>query len=499
MASTMPFRRKARDFANREFSLPDAANAWRLLTPPRDNSNILVLGLGPHGVPPLEISPGKSIFWLDAPETLASLQISPPPDWRMVKITDIPVLAVTCSIYFYTPGLRLAPQFWSNILARIDLSLNCGFAAKSSHAVWLPGDNNMLLHQELKQALQSLGYAPIIDRIPGTDAKSISAAFGGLRPQLGICVNFRGLDGQGMVFSICNELKIPIAVWLVDNPWNLLQAVQLPWWKDCPLFVTDASFVEELRAYGAKHVFFLPLAASLHMQNGCMAGAVKTPPLFVGRSAFPDRAGFFAGVKRNEKLWRQAIHMLDDISKLPDFHWWSAKCNELLWPGKGERQAARGAEDCSRLRRALWLADTFSSCLRIVGDDGWRLIFPDAPICPPVDYYGSLPGLYAGAECCLNITSLLLPQSLSQRHFDVWLAGGFLLSDPTPGLCIFPADLVKPMRLATRKEFVPRLEALRQNPVAKTEISRAWQAEVFARHLYAHRLTTIIETLGSES
>ena len=40
-----------------------------------------------------------------------------------------------------------------------------------------------------------------------------------------------------------------------------------------------------------------------------------------------------------------------------------------------------------------------------------------------------------------------MSEALTQRHFDVWAAGGFLLTDRTPGLDIFPRELVEPIVL----------------------------------------------------
>ena len=69
--------------------------------------------------------------------------------------------------------------------------------------------------------------------------------------------------------------------------------------------------------------------------------------------------------------------------------------------------------------------------LVVVGDKGWKHHLPpgppETPLLPPVDYYTTLPGLYRAASYTFNVTSLLLPGGLTQRHFDVWRAGGFLL------------------------------------------------------------------------
>ena len=70
----------------------------------------------------------------------------------------------------------------------------------------------------------------------------------------------------------------------------------------------------------------------------------------------------------------------------------------------------------------------------------------DAPahFSPPVDYYAMLPALYRAAPFTLDVTSLLLPGGLTQRHFDVWQAGGFLLTATGSGMDIFLPILPRP-------------------------------------------------------
>ncbi|MDM8216808.1 glycosyltransferase, partial [Desulfovibrio piger] len=129
--------------------------------------------------------------------------------------------------------------------------------------------------------------------------------------------------------------------------------------------------------------------------------------------------------------------------------------------------------------------------LRLVGDDGWRDVLPGAPVEPPVDYYAGLSELYAGSGAVLNVTSLLLPHSLSQRHFDAWAAHGLLLSDATPGLEIFPASLTDPMRLRRPADLAERLEAFAASPEKTEAFCAAWREELRARHSYARRLQTL--------
>lgn len=484
-----PHRLRLPDFAGRAATLPDSAESWRHLGREDKNAPILLLGIGPAACPPMPaLVNAPKVYWLEAPQVLAALPASPPSAWQNLDEETALALARECSIFFYRPGLRLAPQFWSGLLARMELAIHPPLLKTAAPMAWLPGSASLLLHQELRAALQNAGYEVCETDIAGASLQEMSAAFAGHAPHLAISVNFRGLDANGSLFELLRANGVPLAIWLVDNPFNLLSGIPLPWWREAALFVTDNSFISPLRQYGAQNVHYLPLAAAPHFGR---ARPQPGGPLFVGRSAFPRKEKFFSGVRIDKNLLDQSFASLSR-GETPDFHWWAARCHAPLWPGLAERQAALGAETCSRLRRAAWLSAALPCGLRIAGDAGWAELLPGAAIMPPVDYYGSLAALYAGAECCLNVTSLLLPQSLSQRHFDVWQAGGFLLSDATMGMEIFPDELTRPVTLAKAADFAAKLEDMRQKLAQKAELAAEWRQLILQKHQYSHRLEAML-------
>jgi spore maturation protein CgeB len=131
--------------------------------------------------------------------------------------------------------------------------------------------------------------------------------------------------------------------------------------------------------------------------------------------------------------------------------------------------------------------------LDIFGDDGWKSLLPEgARLRPPVDYYARLPGIYAKARHSLCLTSLQLPEGLNQRHFDVWMAGGLCLSDDTPGLRLFPEDLVRPIRFR-RPEELPKLVAALDNEARRAALIHDWRETLLAAHTSAHRAARILE------
>lgn len=492
-----PLRQTISDFAGRTMTLGAQASCWQLLAGSPGASRALVLGLGP-GVPG-QLRGHAEVHWLEAPEVLAQIQTVPPPGWRRLDLRELEsYLGQHCedtAIYFYASGLKAAPAFWGPLLAKIHVALLPAPVPRKGRSAWLPGNAGQLVHAELAMALEACGF----DRVhtaEAADAVLLPECWQGEKPHLALSVNFRGLDGKGRIFELLRAMRIPVAVWLVDNPWHLLSGIELPWWKETDIFVTDPTFLEPLRHAGAAKTHFLPLAAAWHMldwQGPRSCGK----PLFVGRSQFPEKKSFFAGVRANGALLEQAARMLARGER-PDFHWWARQYGVALWPGKGGRPPGLGAEECSCQWRAQWLRALAPYNPTVIGDSGWSRFLPQLKISPPVDYYKSLPAYYANAVCSVNATSLLLPGSLNQRHFDVWAAGGFLLSDATKGLELFPRELAEPISLATPQELAAKIDYYAANPGPRLELANSWREVIAREHTYACRLRELLEKVGVE-
>ena len=91
---------------------------------------------------------------------------------------------------------------------------------------------------------------------------------------------------------------------------------------------------------------------------------------------------------------------------------------------------------------------------------------------------------------------MLLPHGLNQRHFDVWLAGGFLLSDNTPGLGFFPPELSNEIRFLKARDIPRLVERLEKNPRLRADLMDAWKKEILKAHTYTCRARTILERCG---
>ncbi|MDL2210656.1 DUF3880 domain-containing protein [Desulfovibrio sp. OttesenSCG-928-O18] len=330
-------------------------------------------------------------------------------------------------------------------------------------------------------------------------------------PSLFFSVNFHGLDKHGETAAAFREHGVPVAVWCVDNPWNLLSGLRTDFWKDLRLFVTDPGFIPGLKAHGARYVSFLPLATdpeTFSLPRTVGGTADGTPPIvFVGRSAFPDKERFFVGQSVPEETLQEALSRLL-TGERPDFFWWlnalkGASGDTPLWPGSAARRASLGAEESSLAWRAACLAAAASSGLTIHGDTGWTEQFspaqkePRPRLCPPLDYYTQLAAVYARAPYSLNMMSFLLPQGLNQRHFDVWVAGGFCLMDDCPGLELFPRELTAPVTFNTPSAIPDLVRHFNKNGIEKQSLAASWRKLILAEHTYAIRMQNMLATIFS--
>jgi hypothetical protein len=458
------------------------------------------------------------VQYLECPELAAQLgetwRSRIPAGFAQAAPADTAALARSgARLILYAPGLRLFPGFWGPLLAAAQTALFAHAPAPRQRLAWLPGSERDLLRIELREALEALGWTVRLTGGAGPeDFRSWLAK--GQCPELFFSVNLSGLDPLGETFHLLKTAGVRVAAWCVDNPLHLLSGLKARFWTSLPLFVTDRWFVEVVRGMGAAHVHYLPLAARARdLESAPRPAAPAWAELagrlvFAGRSSFPGKADFFAGCTLPDGAgsnarggaWAEAMAMLERGQR-PDFGWWLQRLgvNPLLpgalWPGTEVRRAGFCAEETSRAWRALCLSQASNDLggLTVFGDEGWRELLPaSADLRGPVDYYAALPDIAASAGCCLNLTSPLLPHGLTQRHFDTWAWGGLLLSDATPGLELFPAELTREITFHAPAGLAGRFRALTAPGSLAADLKAAWRAELRRAHTYGHRVAEVL-------
>jgi hypothetical protein len=489
-------------------SLPEGEDAFDRLPGGPDGSGALVLGLGPDPSLTVELLGDHTdiiytehddfIVQADA-QTHGEWSAAVPATWRRIdpaELTDAELRRREVLVYAH--GQRLFPSFWGPLAARARWVRIAGDAGSPVvDEVWMPAGEADLLVRELEAAfaVQSLPVRTLpADRL-STDLPRLLKHS---RPRFFFSINFKGFDPLGEIASLLHAADVATAVWCVDNPFHLLTAQRSTAWRDVALFVTDDWFIEPLRNHGAKTVHHLPLATD----PALFTPATSHPDLaerllFVGRSSFPREEKFFAAARLPGDAMVEAAGVIEAAGR-PDFAWWVERLHlHPLWPGQEVRAAGLGAQRSGELLRSRILGHaTAQHALTIVGDDRWREFLDDIEdLRPPVDYYGPLAGMYRSAWAVLGATSLVMPSGLTQRHFDVWAAGGCLLSDASPGLGLFPDELTAEIRYRDPAGLSALVGRLASEPALKADLIAAWRELILAEHTYAHRVRTILDAL----
>ncbi|MHC1713472.1 MAG: DUF3880 domain-containing protein [Solidesulfovibrio sp.] len=453
----------------------------------------LVLGLGPDPLALAEsLPPEARVGYLECPDFFDQAG----EDWRAAiaagwqRVESFDPLCDQ-NILFYSAGMTLFPSFWGPVSAALLLPRPAPSGITGQKTALVPAEKSRLIAAEVARALKDEGFA-----VQSVDRSGLIDVLEQSRPDLFLSVNFSGLDCYGEVQSVLARAGVPVAVWCVDNPFHSLSGVKCNAWKDLHLFVTDDWFVDPLRRHGAKHVHHLPLAA-----NPDFFHAVSDRPdladklLFVGHSAFPGKELFFSGHSLRRDLWDEARDMLLRGAR-PDFGWWADRLGvERFWPGLQARCCGFGAEQAGLAWRSLVIREAAGTGnLVVCGDDAWaELEAASFELLPCVGYYDSLAGLYASARYVVGAVSPLLPHGLTQRHFDVWAAGGCLLTDNTPGLGLFPEELTRPITYQTAREIPELAHSLEKE---RADLAKAWREQISRGHTYRHRIRYILERIG---
>lgn len=466
--------------------------------------NLLILGIGEnlHDILP-HTEQKEQIYLLDCPEFLEQFSPDIPQNFRLVTKESLFSLlnqnnfSENTDILFYKQNLQLFPRFWTDILTDLrQFFLPQTAQPQKERHIFLSGSPKDLLHRELMQAICDLGCIPV--ELGYKSTQEILELLDTCNPVLYLSINAGSLDSNGILYSWLKKKHIPLAIWFADNVWNIVSGINQDWWKDCPLFLTDFSFSAQLQAEGAKKVYSLPLAS--HNIPTVYTDIPQIPLFFVGNSSFANKNKYFSGCKLDrdfeQNLYRQVQKNLESKQKLPDFHEIRAMLfpNEKLWLTASHKTIGYAAANADLFLRKLWL-ESLSPLIQIMGDNAWQDILKTEHIFhAPVNYYTTLPSYYKNSFFTLNLTSLLMPANLSQRHFDVWKHHGFLLSSPGKGMEIFPHDIIPLITAENPQDCLSKLEYFLTRPQEKSEIQKIMQNEINAKHTYAKRLQYILDT-----
>lgn len=333
------------------------------------------------------------------------------------------------------------------------------------------------------------------------------------RPDFVLTVNHLGVDREGVLLSLLDSMKLPLASWFVDSPELTLPLYAPAATRDTVLFSWDADSIAPLVAAGFPHVHYLPLAAdetrfcprprlapdhpwrarvsfvgnSMRLKTALRLAAADPPPILA--DVFGELAESFGA--SDSRTVRQ--HLAEARPELLPAY-------EGL--GSIERQLAYATAviwESTRRYRAGCVARTLPWRPTLVGDPGWRETFAgegrDWRYLPELAYYDQLPDFYPLSEINFNATSLQMKGAVNQRVFDVPACRAFLLTDARRQM----ERLFEPGReVAVYREpgeigeLVARYLA---DPAARERMASAGHRRLLAEHTYPRRMTELFAVM----
>ena len=476
----------------------------------------LFLGLGPEPEIVARLNSGKHAHYIECPEFVQQMDESwrqkVPPNFSPISVSRLDKNFIAqARIWLYLPGLSFFPGFWTRVLAICRIEANASGVSQTqecrasdssegrgSRQVCIFGDEHSLLLPDICCGLKELGFQARPVHLDISVFKLIQIIVQ-TEPVFFLSINFQGIDPLGETPALLEKFQIPLAVWCVDNPFHLLTRIKGKFWQKLVIFVTDSWFIPHLKKYGAQNVFYLPLATSTayFYPYEKKTDYLRDKIVFVGRSEFPARDKFFAASRLEPDLVARAQNLALEGTR-PDFDWWLKQLNISLWPGNKVRHVGYNAEVLNLYWRKVCLqALARTGQLVVYGDKKWEKLLPSyVQLNGEVDYYGPLGQIYSSARYVLNLTSMLLPAGLTQRHFDVWAAGGFLITDYTPGLKLFPEELVANITFHHPGQIETVLNELEKRSSLKKDIQSEFYKLILTRHTYKNRLEEIMNIMN---
>ncbi|GAB7079831.1 DUF3880 domain-containing protein [Megalodesulfovibrio paquesii] len=325
------------------------------------------------------------------------------------------------------------------------------------------------------------------------------------KPDFLFTINHLGVDREGVLISLLEQMRLPLASWFVDNPHLILNLYHKVVHPLTAVFTWDKDNLPSLKALGFEHVHYLPLGTDTHRFRPGLppwSGMPRARVSFVGNSMV-----FKVGHRmRKARPPREFLLEYRTIAK----EFGDCDCRGVL-EFLRERHPARFADwealPTAERRLALeamltweatrqYRADCVSRLLPfdplICGDTGWKILFrrESRPWSwhRELSYYDQLPAFYPAQAINFNTTSKQMKGAVNQRIFDCPACGAFVLTDMREQL----ADLLEPGKEIAVYQDAGEIESLVRHYLAhdaeRERMVAAARHRVLAEHTYDHRI-----------
>ncbi len=341
----------------------------------------------------------------------------------------------------------------------------------------------------------------------------VRGAVADFRPDFVLTVNHLGVDREGVLLSLLDAMRLPLASWFVDSPELTLPLYRPAATPETVLFTWDADSLAPLAAMGFAHIHYLPLAVD--ETRFCPRGAPapahpwRARVSFVGNSMLRKTALRLAAARPSPPLTAAFGDLADGFGASP-----RRLVREHMADVRPDLLAAYEALGTAERRLAYETAVIWESTRRyragcvsrimpwhpvLVGDAGWRDTFPGEGESwrhvPELAYYDQLPDFYPLSDINFNATSLQMKGAVNQRVFDVPACRAFLLTDARRQM----ERLFEPGRevavYGSTEEIGELTARYLADAGARRAVARAGYRRVLAEHTYPRRMTELFDVM----
>jgi spore maturation protein CgeB len=319
------------------------------------------------------------------------------------------------------------------------------------------------------------------------------------RPDFLLTINMSGMDYDGLLARLFEDLALPYVTWFVDNPRTILMGLSTYATANSIAVTWDASYIPYFEALGFPVVAHLPLGVDDTAFNHEPPDTWSHPPTFIGYSNTGLALEEWEHIQGNPALAEAAKAAVDTerVTRATMAQGIDAILPEDVSPGLNadERRHVELYFYLEQTRRTRTeLAKMLApEGMDVRGDLEWQDIIPDA--LGPVHYKTELAGLYRDCEFNVNITSLQMPTTVNQRVFDCPAAGGFLLTDAQSAMTdLFDCESEMAC-YSTMDECRELFRFYRTHPKTRREMTERARARVLGEHTYRHRLELLVDVL----
>lgn len=375
---------------------------------------------------------------------------------------------------------------------------------------------------EIKAACERLAYPHYLLQLPEGEfgqsefIENLLTAVVEFKPDFVFTINHLGVDREGVLVDLLEQLRLPLASWFVDNPHLILYRyarLGSPW---TAILTWDADNLDSLAELGFQHVSYLPLGvdATRFRYRASPPGFPGLPAAWDGKVAFVGNSMVGKVLSRKQKLELPPI-LVDGYREMAAGFGASDERQVGAYLAKAypEQYQAFLRLDTVEARLAYETMLTWEAtrqyryaCIEgvlpfaplLVGDPGWKELVPPGArwhYHGELAYYDQLPDFYPHAALNFNCTSKQMKGAVNQRVFDVPATGSFLLTDYREQVerLFEPGSEIVCYR--SPEEATQLAAEFLARPDRRKAVADAARRRILAEHTYDHRLRTMADRM----